>query len=67
MDLDEFAVSGREGRLALLVGTEGAGLSAEVEAMADRRVRIRIRREVDSLNLAVATGIVLHRLCARSA
>lgn len=37
-------------------------MSAPLEAFADRRVRIPIRRAVDSLNLAVATGIVLARL-----
>lgn len=65
--LDAFAarqstdVSAR--RLALLVGTEGAGLTAAAEAAADVRVRIPIRSGVDSLNLAVAAGIVLQRLC----
>ena len=60
--LEEFARGARPHRLALVVGTEGAGLSAAVEASADRRVRIPIRPEVDSLNLAVATGIALSRL-----
>ena len=61
-DLDEFAASERPARVALLLGGEGVGLSAESEAMADHRVRIPIRRDVDSLNLAVAAGIALHRL-----
>jgi tRNA G18 (ribose-2'-O)-methylase SpoU len=61
-DLDEFAASERPSRIALLLGGEGAGLSAESEAAADYRVRIPIRPEVDSLNLAVAAGIALHRL-----
>ena len=47
--------------IALLVGSEGAGLSAEAEAMADVRIRIAIRADVDSLNLATATGIALHK------
>jgi tRNA G18 (ribose-2'-O)-methylase SpoU len=63
-DLDEFAASEPPARIALLLGGEGAGLSAAAEAIADHRVRIPIRREVDSLNLAVAAGIVLHRLRA---
>jgi tRNA G18 (ribose-2'-O)-methylase SpoU len=49
--------------LALLVGTEGEGLSQVVEAIADYRVRIPIAPQIDSLNLAVAAGIALHRLC----
>ena len=36
--------------------------SAASEATADHRVRIPIRPAVDSLNLAVAAGIALHRL-----
>jgi tRNA G18 (ribose-2'-O)-methylase SpoU len=49
-------------RFALLVGTEGEGLSAAVEALATRRVRIAMRPGVDSLNLGVAAGIALHWL-----
>ena len=53
------------GRLALLVGAEGAGLTSQSEAAADYRVRIAIRPDVDSLNLAVAAGIALERLASR--
>jgi tRNA G18 (ribose-2'-O)-methylase SpoU len=60
--LDQFVAAGRPARLALLVGTEGAGLSAEAEAFAERRLRIPIGDGVDSLNLSVATGIALARL-----
>jgi tRNA G18 (ribose-2'-O)-methylase SpoU len=52
--------------VALLVGAEGPGLTPALEAAADYRVRIPIRPDVDSLNLAVAVGIALHRLCGRS-
>jgi tRNA G18 (ribose-2'-O)-methylase SpoU len=51
-------------RLALLVGAEGDGLSAAAEQAAHVRVRIPITPDVDSLNLAVATGIALSRLTA---
>lgn len=53
----------RAARLAWLVGTEGAGLSAAAEAAADHRVRIPISEAVDSLNVAVAVGIALQALC----
>ena len=46
--------------MAVLVGSEGPGLTAEAEAMADVCVRIPISAEVDSLNLATATGIALY-------
>jgi tRNA G18 (ribose-2'-O)-methylase SpoU len=69
-DISTFAV--RDGgldrvrRLALLIGTEGDGLSQGVEALADERVRIPIDPSIDSLNLATAAGIALHRLAALS-
>lgn len=47
-------------RMALLVGSEGAGLTKAAEAMADVCVRISMRGEIDSLNLATATGIALY-------
>ena len=45
---------------ALLVGSEGPGLTPAAEAIADMRVRIPINADVDSLNLATATGIALY-------
>lgn len=50
------------GPLALLLGTEGDGLSEEALARADRCVRIAMEPGVDSLNVSVAAGIALHRL-----
>ena len=50
------------GRVALLVGTEGAGLSAAAEQAADVRVRIPIAPSIDSLNVATASGIALYHL-----
>ena len=47
-------------RIALLVGSEGAGLTQAVQAMADVCVRISMRGDIDSLNLATATGIALY-------
>jgi tRNA G18 (ribose-2'-O)-methylase SpoU len=63
--LDIFRARPRPERLALLVGAEGPGLTPAAEAAADARVRIPIRPGVDSLNLAVATGIALQQLCGR--
>jgi tRNA G18 (ribose-2'-O)-methylase SpoU len=62
--LDAFSVRPRAPRVALVVGTEGAGLMPAVEAAADYRVRIPISAGVDSLNVAVAVGIALHALGA---
>ena len=60
--LDRFARQPRPERLALLLGNEGAGLSAAAAASADVRVRIPMNTDVDSLNVAVAAGIALSRL-----
>ena len=60
--IDTFAARPRPPRVALLVGAEGPGLTPALEAAADYRVRIPIRPEVDSLNLAVAAAIALYRL-----
>jgi tRNA G18 (ribose-2'-O)-methylase SpoU len=56
---------GAGARVALLVGSEGAGLSPELEAAAHTRLGIAMEPGVDSLNLGVATGIALHWLRAR--
>jgi tRNA G18 (ribose-2'-O)-methylase SpoU len=60
--LAAFTSRPRPARIALLLGTEGDGLTPEAEGAADHRVRIPIAGGIDSLNLAVATGIALHSL-----
>jgi len=47
-------------RVALLLGTEGPGLSAAALAAADRRVRIPMRTGVDSVNVATAAAIAFY-------
>ena len=49
-------------RLALLLGTEGRGLSAEALSAADVQVRIPMAPEMDSLNVAAAGAVALHWL-----
>lgn len=53
-------------RLALAVGNEGAGLSAPIRAAAARTVSLPMSGEVESLNVAVAAGILLYALRDRS-
>jgi tRNA G18 (ribose-2'-O)-methylase SpoU len=60
--LEEFSANPRPQRIALVVGTEGEGLSPALEEIADVRVRIPIADAVDSLNVAVASGIALYGL-----
>ena len=54
----------RPRRAALLLGTEGRGLSAEALALADLHVRIPMAPEMDSLNVATAGAVALHWLSA---
>jgi TrmH family RNA methyltransferase len=49
-------------RLALVVGNEGAGLSGEARSRAAQLVALPIGPVVESLNVAVATGIFLYQL-----
>jgi tRNA G18 (ribose-2'-O)-methylase SpoU len=48
--------------LALLIGAEGTGLTEGARRAASHRVRIPMTPGVDSLNVATALAIALHRL-----
>jgi RNA methyltransferase, TrmH family len=52
---------------ALIVGAEAAGLSAEEVAAASEAVRIPMRPPVESLNVAVASAIVLYEAARQRA
>jgi len=49
-------------RLAIAVGNEGSGLSAQTRRGADKLVAVEMAATVESLNVAVATGIMLYEL-----
>lgn len=59
--LDEFVADPPE-RVALVLGTEGDGLSSSALASADVRVRIPMHAGVDSLNVAAASAVALWAL-----
>jgi tRNA G18 (ribose-2'-O)-methylase SpoU len=50
-------------RPALLLGAEGAGLSAEALAVSDQAVVIPMQAGVDSLNVAAAAAVAFWELC----
>jgi tRNA G18 (ribose-2'-O)-methylase SpoU len=50
--------------IAIVLGHEGDGLTAEAMAACTHRARIAIAREVDSLNVGTAAAIALYALCA---
>jgi TrmH family RNA methyltransferase len=59
-----LSTEARPDRLALVVGNEGAGLSAESRSRLEHAVALPIASTVESLNVAVATGILLYELRA---
>ncbi|HCF50821.1 MAG TPA: hypothetical protein DER60_11100 [Syntrophomonas sp.] len=50
-----------KGSLAVVIGSEARGLSPEVASLCDEMVAIPCRAGVDSLNAAVACGIILSK------
>lgn len=71
MALSEDAVSvedprlGAEEKLAIVLGTEGDGLSPRTIAGCDYTVRIPMSHQVDSLNVAAASAVAFWQLRAR--
>jgi tRNA G18 (ribose-2'-O)-methylase SpoU len=61
LDLDRFAADPPH-RVAMILGTEGDGLSAGATARADLAVRIPMAGGVDSLNVAAAAAVALWAL-----
>ncbi|MFT3877616.1 MAG: RNA methyltransferase [Propioniciclava sp.] len=57
VSLDDYLAAGVPEKLAIVVGTEGAGLSGRWLAQADAVVSIPMQHGVDSLNVAAATAI----------
>lgn len=64
VELDAYA-PGAPDRVALLVGTEGDGLTRRAVAEADVVVRIDMAGGVDSLNVAAASAVAMHALRRR--
>jgi RNA methyltransferase, TrmH family len=55
------ATGSATGPVLIVMGSEGAGLSDAVAAVCQKLVRIPMRDGVDSLNLSVATGLILYQ------
>ncbi|NLA29121.1 MAG: RNA methyltransferase, partial [Propionibacterium sp.] len=66
IDLSEYAaeLAARPRKVALLLGTEGDGLSSRWLSQADAVVRITMRHGVDSLNVAAAAAVACYALNA---
>jgi tRNA G18 (ribose-2'-O)-methylase SpoU len=64
VDIDHLAAQ-RPERLALVLGTEGAGMSPATLAAVDLAVKIPMRAGVDSLNVAAASAVAFWELRPR--
>ena len=64
VELDDYVAAAPE-KIALVVGTEGDGLSRAALAAADRIVTIPMMHGVDSLNVASASAVALYSLRVR--
>lgn len=56
----------RSGPVAVFVGNEKSGLPDNLVQLAAQRVRIDMHSGVDSLNVSVAAGIILHHFARRA-
>jgi tRNA G18 (ribose-2'-O)-methylase SpoU len=64
VELQDFAASAPK-KVALLLGTEGDGLSTAALTAADTIVTIPMMHGVDSLNVASASAVALYALTRR--
>lgn len=53
----------KEDKLVIILGSEGYGLNEETINSCDYVVKIKMNSDVDSLNVASASGIALYQLC----
>jgi len=52
----------RTEKMALIMGSEGEGFSKKVKSKFDEVVSIEMKRDFDSLNVSVASGILMDRI-----
>ena len=61
-----FERRGVEGPFCLVIGSEGNGVTPEVRAAANRHLRLPMQGGAESLNAAIAAGIMMYDLMWRS-
>ena len=62
LGFDVFYRTAGSGPALLLMGSEGPGLSPELATACSRLVKIPMAGRLDSLNLAVATALMLYEV-----
>ena len=58
---DIFALESLEQNVAVLMGSEAFGAGDDLSAACSRKVRVPMANSVESLNVAVAAGVILYR------
>ncbi|HHX33670.1 MAG TPA: RNA methyltransferase [Gammaproteobacteria bacterium] len=49
-------------KVALIMGNEGSGIAPEILQLADKRIKIPIYGQAESLNVSIAAGILMYQL-----
>lgn len=62
LPLYEHSSLANEEKLILVIGNEAQGVTPQVQALADIRIRIPMRGRAESLNAAVAAGILMYEM-----
>lgn len=62
VDLFEYAKGSRNKKIAAIIGSEARGVSKEALALSGVRLRIPMGGKVESLNAAVAAGVLMYAL-----
>lgn len=52
-------------KCAIIMGNEGNGVKREIQDLSDEYIYIKMNDKCESLNVGVATGIILHELSSR--
>jgi TrmH family RNA methyltransferase len=48
-------------KFCLVFGSEGGGVDKEILSLSKKRIKIKISKEIESLNVAIAAGIILEK------
>lgn len=51
-----------DSKVALILGSEGKGISGKILKKVDKQIEIKMHRDFDSLNVSVAAGIIINRI-----
>jgi len=62
MDGEDYERVNFKGGVALVVGSEGEGVSRLVVERCDQKVSLPMAGHIDSLNASVAAGIMMYRV-----